>query len=331
MMLAAGVGAFGASIFHLMTHAFFKALLFLGAGSVIHAIGGEQDIRKMGGLRRHLPITHATFAIAVWAIAGVPPFAGFFSKDEILWSTLGGPIASAAPAGAAGAGGGFPILWAIGVLTAGLTAFYMTRLYLLVFAGTSRLPEETRHHLHESPPAMTVPLILLAIGSVGAGFLGLPEFLTHGRLPNLLEVYFHGLFFRPAGEPLAPPLSEGTAMGVALLVSFAGIVLAWLRYGRTPAAALWPEAQLSEVIRFIRAKLYVDEAIEALVLRPYGALCRFSAAFDEKVIDGAVNSVGAMTDVTSQLVRLLQTGSVRNYALFFFLGAVAILFWAVLS
>src|SRR5258706_5731456 len=164
MMLAAGCGAFSAAIFHLMTHAFFKALLFLGAGSVIHALSGEQDIRKMGGLRGRLPLTHATFLIAVLAIAGIPPLAGFFSKDEILASVLNAAGENGSPLLVA--------LWGLGVLTAGITAFYMTRLYLLVFTGTPRLSAEAEHHLHESPGVMTGPLVLLAAGSALAGVRG---------------------------------------------------------------------------------------------------------------------------------------------------------------
>src|SRR5262245_5970495 len=174
MMLAVGVGAFGAGIFHLMTHAFFKALLFLGAGSVIHALSGEQDIMKMGALRSRLPWTHATFLVATLAIAGIPPLAGFFSKDEILWSALSGP-------------GGSVWLWGLGVIAAGLTAFYMTRLYLLTFAGPSRLSHEAEHHLHESPPVMTMPLAILAVGSAVVGFLGVPHFMGGGALPNFME------------------------------------------------------------------------------------------------------------------------------------------------
>ncbi len=179
MMLAAGVGAFSASVFHLMTHAFFKALLFLGAGSVIHALSGEQDITRMGGLRRHLPVTHATFLVAVLAIAGIPPFAGFFSKDGILAGVLGA-------AGESGAGI-LLALWMMGVLTAGITAFYMTRLYLLVFAGEPRMSVETLHHVHESPAVMTLPLVALAVGSTLAGLLGVPGFLGGGAIRNYLE------------------------------------------------------------------------------------------------------------------------------------------------
>ena len=328
MMLAAGVGAFSAGIFHLMTHAFFKALLFLGAGSVIHALSGEQDLRAMGGLRGRLPLTHAAFLVAVLAIAGIPPFAGFFSKDAILWAALGGR-------------GGSPLLWAVGVLTAGITAFYMMRLYLLVFAGAPRLSEQARRHLHESPAVMTVPLLVLAAGSALAGLLGVPSFLGGGRLPDLLGSYLSPVPGLGAADPGAAEaaaagtaalgmagLTEWDALAIALAVSLAGMVVAWAIYGRgrkAPAAA--PAA--GPILRLIKGKFFVDEAIDALVLRPYRALCRLSAAFDETVVDGLVNGVGAAAELASQVGRYAQTGYVRNYALVFFLGTVAILYWVL--
>jgi NADH-quinone oxidoreductase subunit L len=317
MMLAAGVGAYGAAMFHLMTHAFFKALLFLGAGSVIHALSGEQDIRKMGGLRQHLPLTHAVFAVAVLAIAGIPPLSGFFSKDEILWAALSGS-------------GGSVFLWVVGVVTAGLTAFYMVRLYLLVFSGRERFPEEVRHHLHEPPPAMTLPLVALAIGSAGAGFAGIPHFLGGDRLPNYFERYLAPVLPEAGGAPhgAASPISEWGALAIALLLSLTGIALAWFLYGRRRAPA--PRGAGDTALgRLVRGKFFVDEAIEAVLLRPYRGLCRLAAAFDERVVDGLVNAAGVVTDLASQGARLTTTGYVRNYALVFFLGTVVILYWAL--
>ncbi|HKN46348.1 MAG TPA: NADH-quinone oxidoreductase subunit L, partial [Candidatus Polarisedimenticolia bacterium] len=217
MMLGAGAGAFTAGIFHLMTHAFFKALLFLGAGSVIHALSGEQDIRKMGGLRSRLPWTHAAFAVACLAIAGIPPFAGFFSKDAILWAALTGP-------------GGSWALWAVGVLTAGLTAFYMTRLYLHVFSGPPRLSEEAKRHLHESPAVMLWPLGFLAAGSALAGFAGVPAFLGGEALPDLLERYLAPVFgagLNEGPQTEFPAIPEWGALVAALALSAAGIALGW--------------------------------------------------------------------------------------------------------
>src|SRR3989449_139783 len=165
MFLACGVGAFAAGIFHLMTHAFFKALLFLGSGSVIHALSGEQDMRKMGGLWSRIPTTAKTMLAATLAISGAPLLSGFFSKDDILWQTFASPY-------------GNKVLWSVALVTAGLTAFYMFRLFFMTFSGPSRVPHEVEHHIHESPPVMTVPLICLAVGAVGAGFVGWPTVLA---------------------------------------------------------------------------------------------------------------------------------------------------------
>ena len=311
MVLAAGVGAFGAGVFHLMTHAFFKALLFLGAGSVIHALSGEQDIMKMGGLRRHLPWTHATFLIGTLAIAGVPPLAGFFSKDEILWAALSGH------------GGGL-VLWLAGVVTAGLTAFYMTRLYMLTFAGPSRLTHEAEHHLHESPAVMLVPLILLAAGSVVAGFVGVPHFLGGESLPNLFEHWLAPILPATMAGEEAAPLSEWAAMAVALLASFAGIAAGFALYRNGPL----PE-RASTGVRLVRGKYFVDEAYDLLFLGPYRFLCRLGAAFDARIVDGLVNAVGFVTDLTGEMLRLAQTGYVRNYALGFFAGTILILYYVL--
>src|SRR5712691_8494390 len=336
MMLAAGVGASAAAIFHLMTHAFFKALLFLGAGSVIHALSGEQDITRMGGLRRRLPLTHATFLVAVLAIAGIPPFAGFFSKDAILWATLSAGRLT----------GASTLLWIAGVATAGITAFYMARLYLLVFAGEPRMTEEGRQHLHESPPVMTVPLVLLAVGAATAGLLGLPELLGGDRFPNLLAEYLRPVLRGDVPDAgTTAPLPEGTAIAVPLLVSLAGLAAGWWLYGRprpapaprearapveVRAAAGAPRAAeggaFSGLARLAREKFYVDEAIEAAVLRPYWGLCRLSSRFDETVVDGLVNAAGTAADLAGQVARLAQTGYLRNYALLFLLGTVVILF-----
>jgi NADH-quinone oxidoreductase subunit L len=297
-----------------MTHAFFKALLFLGAGSVIHALSGEQDITRMGGLRSRLPITHATFLIATLAIAGVPPFAGFFSKDEILWSALAGP-------------GGSLWLWLIGVATAGLTAFYMTRLYMLTFAGPSRLSPEAEHHLHESPPSMTLPLGLLAVGSMLAGFLGVPHFLGGAALPNLLERWLEPVLPQAAAAAAhgAPPLSEGAAMIVTLIVAGVSIAFAAGLYRRGPLPSVAP----SPLLRLIRGKYFVDELYDAVILAPYYGLCRLSSAFDRRVVDGAVNAVSFTTDLGGELIRLAQTGYVRQYALVFFMGTVLILYFVL--
>jgi NADH-quinone oxidoreductase subunit L len=310
MMLAAGVGAYTAAIFHLMTHAFFKALLFL-------AMSGEQNIRRMGGLRGGLPVTHLTFAVAVMAIAGLPPFAGFFSKDEILWSALTGA-------------GGSIALWSLGVITAGITAFYMTRLYVLVFSGTTRASEEARAHLHESPASMTGPLVVLAIGAVLVGFLGVPHFLGGERLPNLFDEFLAPVMHLAGGASAAhhgaaTGIGEWAAMLTALVISVIGIALAWVLYGRGPTEA----AARSAMVRLVKGKFFFDELIDRVLLQPYRWACRVSAAFDDKVVDGLVNATGLSADLAGQIVRLVQTGYVRNYAFMFLLGTVLILFFWV--
>jgi len=321
MMLAAGVGAFSASVFHLMTHGFFKALLFLGAGSVIHALSGEQDITRMGGLRRHLPVTHATFLVAVLAIAGIPPFAGFFSKDGILAGVLGA-------AGESGAGI-LLALWMMGVLTAGITAFYMTRLYLLVFAGEPRMSVETLHHVHESPAVMTLPLVALAVGSTLVGLLGVPGFLGGGAVRNYFEDYLAPvLHLHTINSAVIAVPSEWTALAVTLLVSVAGMATAWTIYGRRPLKVA-PTQEPTGLARVVRDKFYVDEAYEAIVLRPYYGLCRAAAAIDEKLVDGVVNATGAAADLASQMLRLAQTGYVRSYAFMFFLATILILVYVL--
>jgi NADH-quinone oxidoreductase subunit L len=274
----------------------------------------------MGGLRRHLPVTHATFAIAVLAIAGIPPFAGFFSKDGILAGVLGS-------AGESGSGI-LLALWMTGVLTAGITAFYMTRLYLLVFAGEPRLSEEAKHHLHESPALMTFPLVVLAIGSALAGLLGVPEFLGGGVVPNYFQDYLSPVLHVRQMDPavIAVP-SEWTALAITLFVSIAGIAAAWAVYGRRPLPVA--AAEPAGLARVVRDKFYVDEIYEAVILRPYAGLCRAAAVIDEKLVDGVVNAVGAATELAGQMLRLAQSGYVRSYAFIFFCATIFILVYVL--
>jgi len=286
MMLAAGVGAFSAAIFHLMTHAFFKALLFLAAGSVIHAMSGEQDIRKMGGLDRHIPWTHATFVIATLAIAGIPPLAGFFSKDEILWAAF-----NQRPLGL--------LLWLVGAGTAGLTAFYMWRLYVLVFRGEERFDDEVRHHLHESPRSMIVPLAVLAVLAIAGGWVGIPEV---AGFRNLLAGYLAPVL--GAGEEAAraaphAPLFEVVMMIVSTVIAAFGLVLGWVFYERRPEARVRLAESARGLYRLMVNKYYVDELYGKIVLAPYYALCRAAAWFDQWVVDGVVNAAGYVTLATS--------------------------------
>ncbi len=311
MFLAAGVGAFGAAIFHLVTHAFFKALLFLGAGSVMHALSGELDLRRMGGLRAHLPITYRTFLIATLAICGIFPFAGFFSKDAILLGALTG---------------GGPLFWAMGAAAAFMTAFYMFRALFMAFWGESRLTDHARAHLHESPPVMTWPLQLLAALSIVGGLVSVPLIEGGNALGEWLAPAFIGA---AASHELAPDI-EIVLMLIALTVSGGGIWLAWRMYVARPelpqrAASLYPT-----LYDLLANKYYVDEVLDALIVEPVkrGSVVLWRA-FDDAVIDGLVNGAGRLVTASSQVLRRLQTGYVQNYALGVLAGAVAIIWWLV--
>ncbi len=334
MFLAAGVGAYTAAIFHLMTHAFFKALLFLGSGSVIHAMGGEQDMRKMGGLKKHLPATSRTFFIGCLAISGIPPLAGFFSKDEILHGVAGAHQWT---------------LFAVGLATAGLTAFYMFRAYYMTFHGSFRGTHEQEHHLHESPRVMTLPLWVLAAGAVVAGWVGLSRGVTEAVVGRDLNVFHH--FLEPIVSTIAgaAPPEHHMALWVELLLIVVSVgmgVAGWLvsrsfyRAGLERGAA-WA-ARFPAAHRVLVNKYYVDELYDATVVRgtwgAAGGLYRFDAGvidgvgvhgarnatvtgsqlsgfFDKYVVDGLVNLVGAVLSLFSRGFRRIQTGYVGNYAL----------------
>ena len=309
MFLGCGVGAYGAGIFHLSTHAFFKALLFLGAGSVIHGLGGEQDIRYMGGLRRHMPITAWTFLLGALANSGIL-LAGFWSKDEILYG--------AASTGHWG-------IWALGAGGAFLTAFYMMRCYYLVFEGQFRVRGEAAHHLHESPPVMTIPLAVLALFAAFVGLIGVPP--EHG----IYHQFVASVFERTAAEPHAAV--PGLLMAaISLAIALAGLVVASVFYLRRPQVPERLAATHPEVYRTLLNKYYVDELYAALVVEPIraGSLWLWQR-FDEPVIDGSVNGLGALVRAGSRGLRRTQTGYVMNYVLSFIIGVVAILgylaFW----
>jgi len=314
MFVAAGVGAYSAGIFHLVTHAFFKALLFLGAGSVIHAMGGEQDLMKMGGLRKFTPTTHATMLVAALAISGIFPFAGFFSKDEILWSAWAN---------------GHPAIWLAGLVTAGLTAFYMFRLIFLSFYGSGRFPEETRHHLHESPPSMTGPLVGLALLSTVGGFVGLPAWMNLG--PNRFERFLApSLEYAARGEhPEASHSLEFGFAAVSVLVALAGIYVAYRFYVAAPGIAPRLAQRMAGVYRLLLHKYYVDEAYDALIVHPVadGSRRILWTGVDVGIIDGAVNGAGRLVQGSASVLKHLQNGLARNYAAWIFAGAVVILFY----
>ena len=380
MFLAMGVGAYAAGIFHLYTHAFFKALLFLGSGAVIHALAGEQDLRNMGGLKKYLPVTYWTFLIGALAIAGVPLLSGFFSKDEILFRTFSS---------------GRTIMWAIGMATSLLTATYMFRLVFLAFHGERRHdapaapahPEEEEpaaHHAghaapaaahaahghaahapHDAPLSMAIPLILLAIGSVVAGYVGVPHALGgSNRIEAFLEPSFEvshdaaartsadaagggtavqttGVAQEPRPEaareaPHAPAAGESTEltlMAVSSGVALAGIGIAVFFWLRNRDAADRAARQFGGVYRLLLNKYYVDELYDAAVVQPIKLLSTgvLWKGVDAGLIDGTVNGVGALVRAGSGGLRRFQTGSIRAYAASLFLGAVAILGWYLWS
>jgi NADH-quinone oxidoreductase subunit L len=289
MFLGLGVGAYSGAVFHVITHAFFKALLFLGAGSVIHAMHHEQDIRKMGGLKSKLPITHITFLIACIAIAGVPPFSGFFSKDEIL----------------AAAFAKSPIYWALGVIGAAMTAFYMFRLYATTFLGQFRGTHEQEHHLHESPFAMTLPLILLAVASAIAGALGIPalmggnHWLSHQLIPIIGEAH----------EAHLSHETEWILMGVSVTIAVIALLIAVSRYKKQA--------------KFLYNKWHIDELYNNAIVEPLNKMSGFlKETIERKVIDGAVNGTGKLVQYGARQIRLIQSGQVGYYILFMVLSLV---------
>ena len=310
MFMACGVGAFSAGIFHLMTHAFFKALLFLGAGSVIHAMSDEQDLRRMGGLSSRLPWTHATVLIATLAIAGVPPLAGFFSKDEILSSAFAS---------------GHPFIWVTGLLGAVLTAFYMFRLYILCFRGPSRVSHEAEHHLHESPPSMIAPLVALAVLSVVGGWVGLPFQAGGHAFERWLAPVFEGGPALKAHAALHPGI-EWLLIEVSIGAALLGIGMAFRVYLLRPGNATALAQRFAGVRELLANKYKVDEFYDAGVVRPLAAGANWLWKFwDETIVDGAVNAVGYIFEGGSAVLRLFQTGFVGTYALFLVLGVAALL------
>ena len=322
MFLAAGVGAYTAAIFHLATHAFFKACLFLGSGSVIHAMGGEQDMRKMGGLKKKLPVTYWTFWIATLAISGIPPLAGFFSKDEIL-------------AGAFAHGETlYTVLWAVGLFTAGLTACYMFRAVYLTFEGKFRGTPDQEHHLHESPRVMTIPLIVLAAGAAIGGWIGIPKGIweTFGAADhNLLHHFLSPVIAEVPGHVAEHEMSHGVEwalMAFSVLVALSGIWIAaaqWKKRGVAADDAF--AARFGGLHRLLQNKYWVDELYDRIAVRPLAALAHACwKVVDTLLIDGALHVGAFVTELTGDLGRFTTTGNVRQYALYF-LGGVVLLFW----
>jgi NADH-quinone oxidoreductase subunit L len=340
MFLACGVGAYAAGIFHLLTHAFFKALLFLAAGSVIHALSGEQDMRKMGGLRKRIPITFWTMTMGVFAIAGIPPFAGFFSKDEILYQTF----VSTNPIG--------KLLWLVGLVTAGMTSFYMFRLWFKTFFGPEHFeehadlhdhgaavhthsgshavmvadPEENHAHgVHESPWIMLFPLVVLAILSVIGGWVGVPAAMWgHDEIGHFLDP----VFANPSTAEAVT--SRGLELGLAtisVLTVAIGFYFAWAFYYKKPGTAAALAERAPALYRLVENKFYIDEIYSALIVTPLQMFTRLflSGLIDGGVVNGSGAAAGATTRGLSSLVRRIQSGNIRSYAGWLAIGAAAVL------
>jgi NADH-quinone oxidoreductase subunit L len=334
MFLGVGVGAYAAGIFHLMTHAFFKGLLFLGAGSVMHAMSGELDMRKMGGLRRKIPITFWTFFPATLAIAGIPGFSGFFSKDEILWQAYSSPH-------------GHFLLWLVGAIAAGMTAFYMFRLLFMTFFGQSRAPEEVKKHIHESPRVMTIPMAILAVLSIIGGYVGIPhifwggfnkigEFLApvvggHGEavkghaVLSLQKVAHAAEGSAATAQGLHFASMELTLMAISVAIALVGILIAYVLYIKRPDLPGILAEKRKTLYRVLINKYFVDEIYEFCFIDSLKALGRgLWKGFDDSVIDGAVNGTGRLIIGWSGVLRKIQTGFVQSYAFSMVIGGVIV-------
>jgi NADH-quinone oxidoreductase subunit L len=326
MFVGVGVGAYSAGIFHLMTHAFFKGLLFLGAGSIMHALSGELDMRKMGGLRKMIPVTFWTFFIATLAIAGIPGLSGFFSKDEILWQAFSSSH-------------GHFLLWLVGAVAAGMTAFYMFRALFLTFWGECRADEHVKHHIHESPRIMTVPLMVLAIASVLGGYLGVPhllgganhihEFLApvlggaepakaHAGITLLSQAWASG-----GGAGGHSAALEFLMMAVSVVIALSGIGIAYLFYVKNPALPKQFAENFRGLYKLVFNKYYIDELYETLFVKSLKGLgIGLWKGFDDFIIDGTVNGIAYLVGWISSVLRRIQTGLVQNYAFSMIIGGV---------
>jgi NADH-quinone oxidoreductase subunit L len=315
-------------IFHLVTHAFFKGLLFLAAGSVIHGLGGEQDMRNMGGLRKYLPYTFWCMTFATFAIAGIPPFAGFFSKDQILWSAWSG---------------GYHVLWLIGIITAGMTSFYMFRLWFLTFFGEYRGPNpETAGHAsashgngapHESPWVMVLPLMILALLSLVGGWIGVPHVL-HGsdHFGSFLSPVFHAV--ATAAESAAEPGEATTELAftaISVAIGLLGLLAAWWLYYKRPELPGKMAKAAGGLYTFVLEKYKVDELYGTVFIQPLIALSSnvFWKGIDRGLIDGAVDGSAAGAREVSDEMRHMQSGNIRSYAGWVAVGAAAVIAFMV--
>jgi NADH-quinone oxidoreductase subunit L len=334
MFVAVGVGAYSAGIFHLMTHAFFKGLLFLGAGSIMHAMSGELDMRKMGGLRKKIPVTYWTFFIACLAIAGIPGFSGFFSKDEILWKAFSSPH-------------GHIMIWMLAALTAGMTAFYMFRLFFGVFYGDCRAPEDVKHHIHESPKVMTIPLMILAFLALAGGYVGIPHVLGGTNLFDQFLAPVLGGSGHAASAGLSLISSawastaeaghdesamEMTLMVASVVTALIGISIAYLLYIKNTKLPDKFTAAFPGLFKVVNNKYYVDELYDFVfvrgIMKAGGLLLK---VVDIGIIEGIVNGAGSVARWAGGLLREFETGFVQQYAFGMILGAIVVVGYIVFA
>jgi NADH-quinone oxidoreductase subunit L len=310
IFVALGLGAYSSGIFHMATHAFFKALMFLGAGSVIHALGGEQDLRKMGGLKKYLPITYFTFLIGVLAISGIPPFAGFFSKDEILAHAFADNI----------------VVWGVALLASLLTVFYMFRLLFLAFFGNTRASNDVIHHIHESPKNMTIPLIVLAVLSLAGGFMGVPDALGGSN--------WIGEFLNPVFEQSQPLLeahhvshaTEYVLMGTVVGLTIILIIIAYVVYVNKNTVPAEEGAQLGAAHQLVHKKYFIDELYETVIVKPlYWISGIFDSIIERSGIDKLVNAFGGTVVEGSKIARLIQAGNIGFYIFIMVISIVILL------
>jgi NADH-quinone oxidoreductase subunit L len=314
MFLALGAGAFAVGIFHLVTHAFFKALLFMGAGSVMHALANRQDMHEMGGLKRHLPVTHATMLVAGMALAGIPVFSGFFSKDEILYEAWAGPFGS-------------PLFWLLGAITAFITGLYIFRMLYLTFYGESRVPEGLKPH--ESPPIMTVPLLILAALSTVAGFIGLPRFLGGGAWIQEFVGRAVGAAGHAAGEgAVIETFLQVLLMVISVVLAVAGLLLARRWYGRKNPYPEVPAEAAPQLWKILRQKYFIDEFYFLAIVKPLRNLSKWLyRAVDVRSIDGAVYGTAQLALTLARAAGRIQVGHIGIYAMAIAGGAAILLIW----
>ncbi|MFM9005255.1 MAG: proton-conducting transporter membrane subunit, partial [Flavobacteriales bacterium] len=310
MFAALGLGAYSTAVFHVITHAFFKALLFLGSGSVIHGMGGEQDIRRMGGLKSHMPLTHKTFLIGTVAISGIFPLAGFFSKDQIIAVAFEENT----------------LIFGLSLLISAMTAFYMFRLYFLTFTGKFRGTHDQEHHLHESPSVMNMPLVVLAVLSCVGGFIGLPH-----AVGESMEMHWHWLDHHLAGTLLMPAMhmsvtTEIILMILATVIAVGSIYYAWSVYVKNNTLADEDDEVTSFTHKLLAGKYFIDELYDKVIRKPIDTLSAFIAKYvNPGVIDGLTNGSGKLAVLAGNALRNTQTGYLFHYILLFIIGLIALL------